>query len=326
MKIMMKRKMVSVGMTVYNQEKFVAQAIESVLRQKTNFDFELVIAEDCSTDNSRLICIEYAKKYPEKIKLLLQKNNVGLKKQSLCLKKACTGVYRAHLEGDDFWIDDYKLQKQVDFLEAHKDYIAVSCKIFCVDESGKRCKFPYGNLENVYSFKPEYTLKDFQNWLLPSHTGALIYRNVFFDLGENWLNEYESYDIVGDRKTALMLVCQGKIKILPEECSVRRIALQNTDNFTHNMLKYCRHMRVCNWMDDLAKMGKEMFNVNVNFDDAKRKQWGWAMQEFKRKPNIISLKNVVGVFKTSNEKINYIKFGLGKVKNKLLNRLVNTKK
>lgn len=107
----------SVLMITYNHEKYIAQAIDSVLMQKTNFDYEIVIGEDCSTDRTREIVLEYKAKHPDKIKLLLQKKNVGMMQNFIDTLNTCTGKYIALLEGDDYWTDQYKLQKQVEILE-----------------------------------------------------------------------------------------------------------------------------------------------------------------------------------------------------------------
>lgn len=110
---------VSVAMITYNHEQFIAQAIESVLRQQTDYAYELVIGEDCSTDGTRAIVAEYAQNYPEQICPLLHEHNLGLagKNNLVAVLRACKGQYVAILEGDDYWIDPCKLQKQIDVLE-----------------------------------------------------------------------------------------------------------------------------------------------------------------------------------------------------------------
>jgi len=114
--------MVSVCMITYNHEKYIAQAIDGVLMQQTSFPFELIIGEDCSTDNTRKICEEYKAKYPDKIQLLLPDSNLGMKQNFISTLQACTSKYIAVCEGDDYWTDPCKLQKQVDFLEANEGY------------------------------------------------------------------------------------------------------------------------------------------------------------------------------------------------------------
>ena len=116
-------KKVSVFMITYNHEKYIAEALDSILMQETDFDFDIVIGEDCSTDATRRIVLEYSRKYPDKIKLLLHNVNVGFISNLMYVLEACTGKYVAMCEGDDYWTDPFKLQKQVDFLEANKEYV-----------------------------------------------------------------------------------------------------------------------------------------------------------------------------------------------------------
>lgn len=118
----MKQICVSVFMLTYNQEEFITQAIEGVLMQDTSFTYELVIGEDFSTDNTRNICLKYAEKYPDKIKLLLNERNMGLGANYVRTYSECTGKYVAICDGDDYWIDPLKLQKQVDFLNENPNY------------------------------------------------------------------------------------------------------------------------------------------------------------------------------------------------------------
>jgi len=117
----MDKPLVSVNMITYNHEPYIAQAIEGVLQQKTNFPFELVIGEDCSTDGTREIVFDYKKKYPDTIRVITSDKNVGACKNSLRTEKACRGKYIAYCEGDDYWHHPQKLQKQVDYLESHPE-------------------------------------------------------------------------------------------------------------------------------------------------------------------------------------------------------------
>lgn len=117
---------VVVWMVTYNHEHYIAQAIESVLNQQTTFSYKLIIGEDCSTDKTREICISYAEKYPDKIQLLLQKHNVGAIVNGHAIYKASfdSGAsFIAMLEGDDYWADSLKLQKQVDFFKNNAECV-----------------------------------------------------------------------------------------------------------------------------------------------------------------------------------------------------------
>ncbi|MGB8644431.1 MAG: glycosyltransferase [Anaerolineae bacterium] len=113
---------ISILMITYNHEKYIAQAIESVLAQETRLEYELVIGEDCSTDRTREIVLDFQRRYPDKIRLLLRDRNLGMQRNFLDTLRACRGKYIAWLEGDDYWLGTDKLQKQADFLDSHPDY------------------------------------------------------------------------------------------------------------------------------------------------------------------------------------------------------------
>lgn len=114
--------LVSVAMITFNHEPYLAKAIESVLAQRTDFDVEIVVGEDCSTDNTMRILSRYSDEYRDKIRVITSEKNVGMHANIERTEKACRGKYLAYLEGDDFFNDPDKLRKQVQFLESHQDY------------------------------------------------------------------------------------------------------------------------------------------------------------------------------------------------------------
>ena len=110
----------------YNQEKYIADALNGFVRQKTNFPFCALVIDDCSTDHNADIIREFEKKYPDIIKGVYLKENYYSQKKSkepIALPWIERTQYISYCEGDDYWIDDYKLQRQVDFLDAHPDYM-----------------------------------------------------------------------------------------------------------------------------------------------------------------------------------------------------------
>jgi glycosyltransferase involved in cell wall biosynthesis len=115
---------VSVLVTTYNHERFIAQAVESALMQRTDFPFEIVVGEDCSTDRTREILLELQERSPQPLRLMLHENNIGGPRNVATVLAACRGEYVAMLEGDDYWTHTSKLQKQVDALDAHDDWSA----------------------------------------------------------------------------------------------------------------------------------------------------------------------------------------------------------
>jgi glycosyltransferase involved in cell wall biosynthesis len=113
---------VSVLILTYNHFNYIEQAIKSVLDQKTNFDFEILIGDDCSTDGTCELVDSFISKYPNFIKAIRSEHNVGALRNEKRLMEASSGKYIAFLEGDDYWTDSLKLKKQVEFLEANPDY------------------------------------------------------------------------------------------------------------------------------------------------------------------------------------------------------------
>ena len=203
--------LLSVFMITYNHGKYVGQSIDSVLAQNTNFDYEIVIGEDCSTDRTREICLDYQKKYPDKIKLLLHEKNIGMMQNVIQTFNACKGKYIALLECDDYWIEDYKLQKQVDFLEARPEYSMVFTARNVVDKEGnfirtERCP------DKIYK------TKDVVEGFIPS-TQTIVMRN-YQDLTEFLKKNFQHPS--GDRLITYFCSLFGDIFYIDEITSVYR--------------------------------------------------------------------------------------------------------
>lgn len=112
---------ISVAVITYNQESTIRQTLDSILMQKGDFDLELVIGEDCSTDNTLAICQEYVKQYPDKVVLLSGPHNLGITANYFRTLKACSGDYIADFAGDDYYCDDHALEKQMWYLQSHPE-------------------------------------------------------------------------------------------------------------------------------------------------------------------------------------------------------------
>lgn len=113
---------ISVWMITYNHQDYIAQAIDSILNQRTTFEIEIVIGDDASTDNTQEIIKQYVSKYPEIIKPIYNQQNIGIQRNFAATMDKCKGKYIALCEGDDYWTDSLKLQKQVDFLEKNVEF------------------------------------------------------------------------------------------------------------------------------------------------------------------------------------------------------------
>ncbi len=139
--------MVTIRCITYNHEPYIRQCLEGFIMQKTNFRFEAIVHDDASTDGTADIIREYAEKYPDIIKPIFETENQYSKRDgslARIMDEHTHGKYVAMCEGDDYWIDPLKLQKQVDFLEKHHDYSLVYSKIKCYSQSENRVKAIFG--------------------------------------------------------------------------------------------------------------------------------------------------------------------------------------
>ncbi len=146
--------LVSVRIITYNHAKFIKQCIEGALMQKTTFPFEILIGEDCSTDGTREIVFSYAERYPDLIRVITSDQNVGANPNIQRVIAACRGKYYTICEGDDYWIDPLKLQKQFDFMEANPDCPMCFHNAFIISEDASQPPeyFCPGGLKNWLSF------------------------------------------------------------------------------------------------------------------------------------------------------------------------------
>lgn len=167
--------LVSIVMIAYNVENYIEKAIESVLSQKVDFIYELVIGEDCSTDNTRDIALEYEAKYPDKIRVLQHPQNLGLTPNCVATHNACKGKYIALLDSDDYWTNDNKLQMQIDFLENNSDYSGVGHQAMKIYENNIKEESLFGETKDaVYGINDMITHRKF-------HTSSFVYRKEIWD-------------------------------------------------------------------------------------------------------------------------------------------------
>jgi len=207
---------VSIFVLTYNQENYIAQTIESILKQKTNFSFQLVVGEDCSSDNTRAVCEAFVQSYGHKVKLLPSpEKNMGLIANYMRTIKECDGKYIAICDGDDYWIDDHKLQKQVDFLEENPEYNIIHTNLNLL--------LPDGSFQEVLHHKKNYKLSSFTD-LVENNTiysVTAMFRNIQkYDELPSWILKYP----YGDLPTYLWtLKNEGEIYCLEDITAVYRL-------------------------------------------------------------------------------------------------------
>ncbi|MBP5411990.1 MAG: glycosyltransferase family 2 protein [Bacteroidales bacterium] len=203
--------MVSIRCLAYNHEAYIRQCLDGFVMQQTNFRFEAIVHDDASTDHTAEIIREYAAKYPDIIKPIYETEN-QYSKQDGSLRRimndACKGKYIAMCEGDDYWTDPLKLQKQVDFLEEHESYVMCAHNSIVKDESTgfMRC-FNNWLTEDTFGYSEIIS----KNWFLP--TQSLLFRR---DVYERNITNRHFYN--GDYYTQLCLTREGGLVHYSNEC------------------------------------------------------------------------------------------------------------
>jgi len=217
--------LVSICTTTYNREKYIGEAIESCMMQKTNFPFEMVISDNCSTDKTVEIIESYIQKFPDKIRLLKSDKNYGLMLNYIKSIEAGTGKYIADCDGDDYWIDEYKLQKQVDFLEANPDYVMVfTNSLIRYNEKGEEqvAKIKIWDTCNASQLIEHNSIEGVlygETINSPGHISSILFRNNVLGSFPDWY--YTCY--INDEPLFLMLSKFGKAKFINDLSTVYRI-------------------------------------------------------------------------------------------------------
>ena len=208
--------MVTIRCLTYNHEPYIRQCLEGFVMQKTNFPFEAIVHDDASTDGTAAIIREYAEKYPDIIKPILETENQYSKHDGSLrriLDAHTHGKYVAMCEGDDYWTDPYKLQKQVDFLESHPDFVMCSHRYDRYHEEEHRLeKDPDETFEGAV-----YDLKNLIGGKWLTQTLTVMYRRSALDL-----KEYETYGMSMDIILLYALLKRGNGYCFPDVMGVYR--------------------------------------------------------------------------------------------------------
>ncbi|RUM94219.1 MAG: glycosyl transferase family 2 [Thiothrix sp.] len=227
---------VSVGIITYNHEKYIADAIEGALFQKTDFDYEIIISDDCSTDKTANIVAEYRDKYPDIIHPVPHVSNLGPRKNFESIINACQGEYIASLDGDDYWSDPKKLQRQYDYLNVHSELSACFHPSLYRYENGKedQCIYPPDR-------KTVYGIEDIlRENCISSNT--LMFRSSAFRGFPAWM--HENSDFPGDLFILFSCLQKGEIGYLDECMAVYRVHNQGLWSSLSEVQKNRSEMRM----------------------------------------------------------------------------------
>ncbi|WP_051935841.1 glycosyltransferase [Salegentibacter sp. Hel_I_6] len=227
---------VSISLITYNHKEFIVEALESILMQEVDFNYEIIIGDDCSSDFTQEILKEYKQKYPEIIQLILHPrryDEIPGRTNNMTNLYACRGEYIAMLDGDDYWISKYKLQTQVDFLDKNQDYVlSFHDALFISKEIGFKRYLHSENrefLDEDNTFEHEDIAK---KSFMP--TSTLLYRNNFKEEFPEWFRKVYTADYA----LQLLVTQHGKIKYFKALLSSRRIITDSFTSFSNHSENY----------------------------------------------------------------------------------------
>jgi len=213
----METPLLSVCLITYNHVNYIKQAIDGVLMQKADFDWELIIADDFSTDGTRKILIEYKAKYPNLIKLILQEKNVGAAQNWINLITTPKSKYIAYFEGDDYWTDSFKLQKQVDVLESNNKCSLVFHNTLVSFEDKSHTTFLLCS-RFLKSLNVFYT-NDLIKALVKISSSSMVFRTSAISELPYWFNKIKA----GEKALQLIISLHGTSFYLKDIMSTHRV-------------------------------------------------------------------------------------------------------
>ena len=292
--------LVSVVCITYNQELFIKDALESFINQKTNFKYEILVHDDASTDKTPEILKQYEIKYPNLIKVIYQKVNQYSqgKNPTRNLYDIAKGKYLALCEGDDYWIDSSKLQKQVDFLENNLDYIGTSHNNYVVNKNKEKI-----NYNNYYPLLKEHNICNIDelkyNFGLCGHTSTLLFRNFWKDLPLEEREYFLGIKAIGDQRLNLYLVLNGKMKFLSDIMSCYRVTF-DTDSWTSSRKNKKTSLEDAICFFEKQRLIKERADSSFEYDISPC-IWG-AFSRCLKKPNKENISIFYKVIKFAKEK------------------------
>ena len=235
--------MVTIRCITYNHEPYIRQCLEGFVMQKTNFRFEAIVHDDASTDGTADIIREYAEKYPDIIKPIYETEN-QYSKHDGSLRRIMDvhmhGKYVAVCEGDDYWIDPLKLQKQVDFLEGHSEYSMCFHNAVVLNErhGAKNLISSFNALEVGGDVSFELLIS---SWIIP--TASMLYRVTMISERPQWNNLIYS----GDVSFSLQAFLKGKLYYMNEYMSVYRLcpgSMSDTTSLAYNCMQLIKLFKV----------------------------------------------------------------------------------
>ena len=223
---------ISVYVLTYYHEKYIRDALDSILSQRTAYRFEIVVSDDCSGDKTGEILAEYEKNYPDIIRVNRNTENIGIPGNIFKARCLCRGRYIVNLAGDDYWINDRKLQIQADFLENNPEYLAVCTRVELRKGSSVKADVVLPPLKET---DREYTMADFENGR-NCNTHGMMMRNLFLtEEGRNYFSASgQISNIVDDAIDNYLLIKRGRVYTLSDVTDAYRITDREEHAHSYN--------------------------------------------------------------------------------------------
>lgn len=254
---------VSIILLTYNHFNYIEEAIESILKQKVDFDYEVIVADDCSTDRTLERIKNCTKNSAIAFKYLHHEQNIGATKNWLDAYMHCSGEFFCTLEGDDYWTDETKLTTQVNFLEKNPKFIGVAHTITGRDNEGK-----YLGTFPIHAIKDKIiTINDFLKNKLYSST-AIMYNKSVFNLTEQEKELFVTNRIIGDLPICIITLMKAPVYNMAKSMSVYRIVRKtgasNYNSIASTYVKVKEHIVLLNKLQDFFK-GKDFTRLYFPF-------------------------------------------------------------
>ncbi|MBY6933615.1 glycosyltransferase family 2 protein [Clostridium botulinum] len=295
---------VSVIVITYNQSQYIRQAIDSILMQKVNLKYEILVGDDASTDGTQEILKEYADKYPYLFKLTLREENIGATKNAYDILTKAKGRYLATLEGDDFWTDKSKLQIQYDFMEKNIEYVGCTHKFNIVDENN----VPYKNKRlNWVKQKEVFTINDFEGIYLPGQPSTFFRKNLFLTSEHDYSVSYKIHPLIGDRTLMLSFLLEGNFYCIDKNMGAYRVSSSSkSTNVTSLIYKNNACIEEYNITCKLEKYAFNEFNKRLSFSKHKRDIFTSSLINIIKRPTKENFYISYKIFKQSDDYVGSI--------------------
>lgn len=282
----------------YNHEKYIKYALDGFLSQKTDFKFKIIIHDDASTDATGDLIEKYAEKYPEIIIPIIQKQNQrqsgirGMALERKTIFPLLNSKYVAVCEGDDYWTDEYKLQYQIDFMEAHPAYVGTVHNSITLDmRKGTKEKY-----NKCWNSDRDVSLSDVISGNYGIYqTASLVCKT------ENYINPPDYFDLisVGDYPRALQLTTEGKVRYFAKIMSVYRYAsgvnswtnryLANKYNFRNRCIRIYSEEKMLERLLDLNPKYIEQIIPTLIKKEYDYNYFSGNIKEIKRKNELLKI-------------------------------------